>query len=60
MNDRDTPLISETPWARGIETPSRALLSQDGKAEELYRESIEHLARSRVTVHDARGSADLR
>ncbi|MEV4395300.1 AAA family ATPase [Nonomuraea sp. NPDC049607] len=45
---------SETPWARGIETRSRALLSQDGTAEELYRESIEHLARSRVTVHHAR------
>ncbi|MFF4197887.1 AAA family ATPase [Nonomuraea sp. NPDC001831] len=45
---------SQTPWARGIETRSRALLSQDGKAEELYRESIEHLARSRVTVHHAR------
>ncbi|MEU5866918.1 AAA family ATPase [Nonomuraea sp. NPDC047529] len=45
---------SDTPWARGIETRSRALLSEDGEAEELYRDSIEHLARSRVAVHHAR------
>ncbi|MGW2157049.1 AAA family ATPase [Nonomuraea sp. NPDC001699] len=45
---------SDTPWARGIETRSRALLSEDGEAEELYREAIEHLARSRVAVHHAR------
>ncbi|TYK52432.1 helix-turn-helix transcriptional regulator [Actinomadura decatromicini] len=45
---------SQAPWARGIEARSRALLSEGGKAEELYRDSIEHLARSRVTVHQAR------
>ncbi|MER6514974.1 AAA family ATPase [Nonomuraea sp. NPDC001636] len=45
---------SDTPWARGIEARSRALLSQDGQAEEFYREAIEHLARSRVAVHHAR------
>ncbi|MFI9557375.1 AAA family ATPase [Nonomuraea endophytica] len=45
---------SDAPWARGIEARSRALLSDGGEAEGLYREAIEHLARSRVAVHRAR------
>ncbi|MFC6083997.1 AAA family ATPase [Sphaerisporangium aureirubrum] len=42
---------SDTAWARGIEARSQALLSDDGSAEELYQQAIEHLARSRVAVH---------
>ncbi|MFV9457839.1 helix-turn-helix transcriptional regulator [Rhodococcus sp. NM-2] len=45
---------SGTEWALGIEARSRALLSDDGTADALYREAIERLASSRVVIHLAR------
>jgi DNA-binding CsgD family transcriptional regulator len=45
---------SGTDWALGIEAGSRALLSDTGDAEPLYREAVERLARSRGVVHHAR------
>jgi DNA-binding CsgD family transcriptional regulator len=45
---------SGTDWALGIEAGSRALLSEGGDAEMLYREAVERLARSRGVVHLAR------
>jgi DNA-binding CsgD family transcriptional regulator len=45
---------SGTDWALGIEAGSRALLSDAGDAEPLYREAVERLARSRGVVHLAR------
>ena len=46
--------LSNTKWARGIEARSRALLTDGQEAEDLYREAIEQLGRSRVVVHHAR------
>jgi DNA-binding CsgD family transcriptional regulator len=46
--------LSSTEWARGIEARSRALLTDGQEAEDLYREAIEQLGRSRVAVHHAR------
>jgi DNA-binding CsgD family transcriptional regulator len=46
--------LSSTEWARGIEARSRALLTDGPEAEDLYREAIEELGRSRVVVHYAR------
>jgi tetratricopeptide (TPR) repeat protein len=46
--------VSGTDWALGIEARSRALLSDGQAAEPLYREAIERLAGSRITVHIAR------
>jgi len=46
--------LSETPWARGIEARSRALLSHGPAAERDYIEAIEQLSRSQVVVHHAR------
>jgi DNA-binding CsgD family transcriptional regulator len=45
---------SGTEWALGIEARSRALLSESESAEELYREAIERLGRTRVRVELAR------
>jgi DNA-binding CsgD family transcriptional regulator len=45
---------SGTEWALGIEARCRALLSDGGDAEALYREATERLARSRIAVHLAR------
>ena len=45
---------SGTDWALGIEARSRALLSNDDAADALYREAIEHLARTRIRVELAR------
>jgi DNA-binding CsgD family transcriptional regulator len=45
---------SGTNWALGIESRSRALVSEAEDAEPLYREAIERLARSRITVQLAR------
>jgi DNA-binding CsgD family transcriptional regulator len=45
---------SGTDWALGMEARSRALLSDSQTAGPLYREAIERLARSRITVHLAR------
>jgi DNA-binding CsgD family transcriptional regulator len=46
--------LSSTPWARGIEARSRALLSDGPAAERDYVEAIEQLSRSQVVVHHAR------
>jgi DNA-binding CsgD family transcriptional regulator len=43
-----------TDWALGIEARSRALLSDDGDADGLYREAIERLGRTRVGGEHAR------
>ena len=45
---------SGTDWALGLEARSRALLSEDDDAEPLYREAIEHFARTPVRVELAR------
>ena len=46
--------LSSTPWARGIEARSRALLCHGPAAERLYVEAIDQLRRSQVVVHHAR------
>jgi DNA-binding CsgD family transcriptional regulator len=43
-----------TDWSLGVEAHSRALLSEDEVAEDLYREAIERLARTRVRAWLAR------
>lgn len=45
---------SGTDWALGVEAASRALLSDAGEADALYREAVERLAHSRGVVHLAR------
>jgi DNA-binding CsgD family transcriptional regulator len=45
---------SVTDWGLGIKARSRALLSEGTAAEELYRESIERLGRTRIRVDLAR------
>ena len=45
---------ARSDWALGIEARSRALVSEGEAADGLYRESVERLARTRVTVHLAR------
>jgi DNA-binding CsgD family transcriptional regulator len=50
----DRTRASGTDWALGIEAGSRALLSEGDAAEDLHREAIERLARSRGRVHLAR------
>ncbi|MEN3279307.1 MAG: hypothetical protein V7607_447 [Solirubrobacteraceae bacterium] len=50
----DATRASGTAWALGLEARSRALLSEDGSAEPLYREAIDRLARTRVRVELAR------
>jgi DNA-binding CsgD family transcriptional regulator len=46
--------VSGTDWALGIETRSRALLSEGETADRLYREAIERLGRSRMGAELAR------
>jgi DNA-binding CsgD family transcriptional regulator/tetratricopeptide (TPR) repeat protein len=45
---------SGTDWALGVRARSAALLSDGDTAEALFREGIERLGRSRITVHLAR------
>ncbi|MET9907751.1 AAA family ATPase [Streptomyces sp. NPDC006476] len=43
-----------TDWALGVQARSRALLCQEDSAEELYREAVERLGRTRVKTDLAR------
>jgi hypothetical protein len=43
-----------TNWALGIEARSRALLAGGPDADDLYREAVDRLERTRVQVHLAR------
>jgi DNA-binding CsgD family transcriptional regulator len=45
---------SGTEWALGIQARSQAVLSQGPTTENLYREAIERLGRTRIVVHLAR------
>ncbi len=49
-------LVAGTDWGLGMLARSRALLSSGAEADALYREAIERLGRSRVTVQRARAS----
>jgi DNA-binding CsgD family transcriptional regulator len=51
---RETTQASGTPWARGLEARSAALLADGHAAETLYREAIEHLGPTRLRVDLAR------
>jgi DNA-binding CsgD family transcriptional regulator len=50
----ETTGASGTDWALGVEARSRALVSEGDAAEQLYREAIERLARTRMRVELAR------
>ena len=50
----ETTRASGTEWALGIEARSRALLTEGGASEDLYREAIERLSRTKVRVELAR------
>ncbi len=50
----DRSRASGTDWALGIAARSHALLVDDGRADELYAEAIERLARTRIAVDLAR------
>jgi len=50
----DSARASGTDWALGTEACARALLSEGGTAERLYREAIDRLARTGVRVPLAR------
>jgi DNA-binding CsgD family transcriptional regulator len=50
----DSARASGSDWALGVEACARALLSEGGPAERLYREALDRLARTRVRVPLAR------
>jgi DNA-binding CsgD family transcriptional regulator len=50
----DMARASGTDWVLGIEARSRALLSEGGSAEDLYREAIERLAHTHLRFELAR------
>ncbi|MBW8699097.1 putative HTH-type transcriptional regulator [Streptomyces sp. MBT84] len=45
---------SGTEWALGIQAQARAMLSEGRTADNLYREAIERLAHTRISVYHAR------
>lgn len=45
---------SGTDWALGVQRRSQALLADDADADDLYREAIEHLSRTRLRLDLAR------
>ncbi|MBA0045297.1 LuxR family transcriptional regulator [Mycobacteroides sp. LB1] len=47
-------LAGESDWAHGMVARSRALLAADDDAEAWYREAIERLTKTRISVHLAR------
>jgi DNA-binding CsgD family transcriptional regulator len=49
-----TAQAGATDWALGVQARSRALVSEDGNADALYREAIDRLGRTRVRVELAR------
>jgi DNA-binding CsgD family transcriptional regulator len=51
---RQRTQVAGTEWALGIEARSRALCSDDGLAEGLYREAIERLSHCRIALDLAR------
>jgi DNA-binding CsgD family transcriptional regulator len=50
----ETTRVSGTDWALGIEARSRALISEGQVAEDLYREAIDRLGRTRIRADLAR------
>ena len=46
--------VTPTEWARGMEARVRALSSDGGAAEALYREALERLGRTRLRIERAR------
>ena len=51
---RETTQASGTPWARGLEARSAALLADGQEAETLYREAVAHLGPTPLRVDLAR------
>ena len=52
--------ISDAQWALGIEARSRALLSDGGAAERLYREAIDRLTKARADMTKSVSEMSLR
>jgi DNA-binding CsgD family transcriptional regulator len=50
----EATLAADTDWGAGVQARSHALLSGDQAAEDLYREAIERLARTRIRPQLAR------
>jgi hypothetical protein len=50
----DMTRVSGTDWALGVAARSQALLAEDERAEDLYRDAIDRLGRSRMAVDLAR------